>query len=69
MKAVQMLVIGMIFGLALLLASYLGADKNSIAGLTAMFGGIIPVLAMNQNRRGASCCWFRKIKPADPTSV
>ncbi len=65
MKVLQMLAIGLIFALALLLAAYLGADKNSIASLTALFGGLLPVLALNQNRRGTSCCWARRTKRAD----
>lgn len=60
MKAIQMLAVTMIFALALLVAAFLGTDKRDIGVLAAMFGGMIPLLSVQQNRRGGSCCWFRK---------
>lgn len=69
MKALHMLAVGMFFGLALLLAAFLGADHRDIAIMAALSSSMLPLLAVSQNRRGASCCWTRRAKPADQMSV
>lgn len=60
MKAIHMLAIAMIFGIALLAASDAGMDKKDIVVLYAVFAGLLPVMA--QTRRGKTGCCIRRMQ-------
>lgn len=65
MRANHVLAVAVIFAVALVVAASLGADKRDIAIMTALFGGTIPVLGLDQKRRGRSGCCFRQTQAAE----